>query len=135
VKYELIGELLVEAKGKLTGSRVLADGKMEASSAGPGTILGKEATSMDTGVLTPMPNGVLMVEGNGMIMTTEGEFVMAKINGIAWFTGKALKSTGRGACYFMTTAPKLASLNKIVGVWERESDENGDWSLKVWAWK
>jgi len=131
----LIGEVLVEAKGKLTGTRVLADGKMEGSSTGMGTILGKETASMDTGVLTPMPDGVFMVDGNGMFMTTEGEAVMTKINGIGWFTGKALKSSARGACYFMTTAPKLASLNKIVGVWERESDENGDWSVKVWAWK
>jgi len=131
----LIGEVLGEAKGKLTGSRILADGKLEGSSTGMGTILGKEATSMDTGVLTLMPNGVFMVEGNGMFMTTEGELVMTKINGIGWFTGKALKSSGRGACYFMTSASKLASLNKTVGVWERESEENGDWSLKVWAWK
>ena len=131
----MIGEVLGEAKGKSTGIRILADGKLEGSSSGMGTVLGKEATSMDTGVLTPMPNGVFMIEGNGMFMTTEGDMVMTKINGIGWFTGKALKSTARGACYFMTTAPKLASLNKVVGVWERESDENGDWSVKVWAWK
>ena len=131
----MIGELIAEFKGKPTGVRVLADGKMEGSSTGMGTFLGKEVTSMDTGVLTFMPNGVFMVEGNGLLMTTEGELVMTKINGIGWFTGKALKSTARGACYFMTTAPKLASLNNTVGVWERDSDENGDWSLKVWAWK
>ena len=131
----MIGELLGEVKGKLTGTRILADGKMEGSSTGMGTILGKEATSMDTGILTLMPNGAIMMEGNGVFMTTEGEMVMTKINGIGWFTGKALKSTARGACYFMTTAPKLASLNNTVGVWERDSDENGDWNLKVWAWK
>jgi hypothetical protein len=35
----------------------------------------------------------------------------------------------------MTSAPKLASLNKTVGVWEWESEENGDFTVKVWAWK
>jgi len=132
---KLIGELIVDIKGKNTGTRVLADGKMEGSSAGSGSILGKEATEMDTGVLAMMPNGVFMVEGNGMIMTAEGDTVMMKINGIGWFTGKGLKSSGRGAGYFMTGSLKLASLNKTVGVWERESEENGDYIVKVWAWK
>lgn len=131
----MIGELIGEFKGKATGIRILAEGKMEGSSAGAGSILGKEATEMDTGVLTSMPSGVLMVEGNGVIMTSEGEAVMTKINGIGWFTGKGLKTSARGATCFMTSSAKLASLNKMVGVWERESDENGDWSIKVWAWK
>ena len=131
----MIGELIGEMKGKTTGIRVLSGGKVETSESGAGTILGKECTGMDTGVGTLMPNGVTMIEGDGMIMTAEGEVVMVKINGIGWPTGKGLKSSYRGACYFMTSSPKLASLNKTVGVWEHESDEKGDYSLKVWAWK
>jgi hypothetical protein len=129
----LIGELIAEVKGKGTGMRVLGEGKMEGSSTGSGSILGKEATEMDTAILTWMPNGVMMAEGNAIIMTTEGETVMLKSNGIGWSTG--LKQSGRGACYFMTSSPKLASLNKTVGVWERESDEMGNYTIKVWAWK
>ena len=131
----MIGELIAEFKGKVTGIRILAEGKMEGSDTGMGNIMGKEATIMDTSVLMWMPNGVLMAEGNGMVMTAEGEVVMVKVNGIAWSTGKGFKQSGRGAGYFMTSSPKLASLNKTVGVWERESDENGDWSVKIWAWK
>ena len=132
----MIGEVIAEFKGKSTGIRVLAEGKMEASSAGSGSILGKEVSAeMDTGVLTLMPNGVIMLEGNGIIMTAEGDAVMVKIDGIGWATGKGLKSSYRGACYFMTNSSKLASLNKTVGVWEHESDEKGDNSLKCWAWK
>ena len=131
----MIGELIAEFKGKVTGIRVLDGGKMEGSDTGSGNIMGKEPTTMDTSILMWMPNGVLMAEGNSMVMTAGGEVVMAKVNGIAWSTGKGWKQSGRGACYFMTSAPKLASLNKIVGVWERESDENGDWSVKIWAWK
>jgi hypothetical protein len=131
----LIGELIAEFKGKPGGIRILAEGKMEGSDTGMGNIMGKEATVMDTSILMWMPSGVLMAEGNSMVMTAEGETVMAKVNGIAWSTGKGFKQSGRGACYFMTSSPKLASLNKTVGVWERESDENGDWSVKIWAWK
>jgi hypothetical protein len=131
----LIGEVIGEFKGKATGTRVLADGKMEVSSAGSGSILGKEASIMSTLVNTLMPNGVMMLEGNGMIMTAEGEVVMAKSNGIGWPTGKGLKSSARGATYFMTSSPKLASLNKTVGVWELETNEQGEFSSKSWAWK
>ncbi len=82
-----------------------------------------------------MPNGIQMLEGNGMIMTAEGEVVMTKTIGIGWLTGKGLKSSARGATFSMTSSPKLASLNKTVGVWELETDENGNYSSKVWAWK
>ena len=122
-------------KGKTTGIRVLADGKIEVSHAGSGNLMGKEATAVDTGVSTLMPSGVFMAEANGMSITAEGDSVMTKISGIGWPTGNGWKSSYRGAAYFMTTAPKLASLNKTVGVWELESDENGDYTLKVWAWK
>ena len=108
---------------------------MEGSAAGSGNIMGKEASEMFTSVLSSMPNGVMMVEGNGMIMTTEGETVMTKSNGIGWFTGKGMKSSFRGVCYFMTSSPKLASLNKTVGVYEFETDEKGEFSEKIWAWK
>ena len=90
---------------------------------------------MATVVFQLMPTGVNMIEGNGVEMTAEGENVMHKFSGIGWSTGKGWKSSNRGAVYFMTSSPKLASLNKTVGVWEWESDENGDFTVKVWAWK
>lgn len=129
----MIGEVIAEFKGTQTGSRVLADGKLKGSSTGSGTVMGKEAMEMDTAVLTTMPNGTLMVEGNGMIMTVEGETVMVKNEGIGWLAGKGFKSSARGALSFVTSSPKLASLNKTVGVWEREAAEKGDYTIKVWA--
>jgi hypothetical protein len=131
----LSGELIAEYKGKTTGTRILADGKIEGSYAGAGKLLGKEASLMATAVFALMPNGVNMIDGNGMEMTAEGESAMHKFYGIGWSTGKGWKSSNRGAVFFMTSAPKLASLNKTVGVWEWESDENGDFIVKVWAWK
>jgi hypothetical protein len=130
-----MGEVISEYKGKMTGMRVLADGKIEGSYTGAGELLGKEASIMATAVFALMPNGVNMIEGNGVEMTVERENVMHKFDGIGWSTGKGLKSSNRGAAYFMTSSPKLVSLNKTVGVWEWESEENGDFSVKVWAWK
>ncbi len=131
----MIGELIAEYTGKATGMRFLAEGKIEGSFTGAGKLLGKDATLMATAVFTPMPTGVNMIDGNGMEMTAEGESAMHKFDGIGWATGKGLKSSNRGAVYFMTNSPKLLSLNKTVGVWEWENSENGDFSVKVWAWK
>ena len=131
----MIGELIGDFKGKTTGTRFLADMKIEGSYAGVGKLLGKDASIMATAVFALMPTGVNMIEGNGMEMTAEGESVMHKFDGIGLSTGKGWKSSNRGAVYFMTSSPKLLSLNKIVGVWEWETDENGDFSVKVWAWK
>ena len=135
MKYNLIGELISEYKGKNTSIRLLDDGKQESTSIGTGTLLGKEASILITAVFTLMPNGVFMLEGNGLERTTEGESAKIKFNGIGWPTGKGLKLSLRGASYFMTSFPSLVSLNKIVGVWELEQDEQGEFSLKVWAWK
>ena len=131
----MIGELISEYKGKNASIRILEDGKQESTSMGTGTLLGKEASILITAVFTLMPNGVFMLEGNGIEMTAERESAKIKFNGIAWNTGKGLKLSLRGAAYFMTSAPSLVSLNKIVGVWELEQDEQGEFSLKVWAWK
>ena len=124
-----------EFKGKTTGIRVLEGGKIEFSQQGMGTILGMEASLLATGTGTPMPTGVIMAEANGMVTTMNGDVVMSKISGIGWPTGKGWKSFYKGACYQMTQSPKLAALNKMVLVWTNESDENGDFVLKLWEWK
>ena len=131
----MIGEVIAEFKGKTTGTRFLSDGKIEGSYAGSGNLFGKEASIMATAVFSLMPTGVNMIEGNGMEMTAEGESVMHKFDGIGLSTGKGWKSSNRGAVYFMTSSPKLLSLNKTVGVWVWESDEIGDFTVMVWAWK
>ena len=131
----MLGEMIGEFKGKSTGYRVLSEGKVEISQQGMGKILGIDASMATTGVSAPMPNGVLMVDGNGVLTTMDGDVAMVKINGIGWPTGKGWKSSFRGAGYQMTQSPKLVRLNKIVCVWELESDENGDWVLKLWEWK
>ena len=130
----MIGEQIGEFKGKATGMRILAEGKIEGSFTGAGKLLGKDATIMATAVFAPLPTGINMIDGNDVEMTAEGN-VMHKFDGIGLSTGKGMKSSNRGAVYFMTSSPSLVSLNKIVGVWEWENEENGDFVVKVWAWK
>ncbi len=131
----MLGNLIGEFKGKTTGIRVLSEGKLELTQQGMGKVMGIDGSMLTTGVATPMPNGVTMIDANGTLMTMDGDVVMVKINGIGWTTGKGWKASYRGAAYQMTMSPKLAAINKIVSVWENESDENGDWVLKFWEWK
>ncbi len=131
----MLGNLIGEFKGKTTGFRVLSEGKIELSQQGMGKVMGIDGSMVTTGVATPMPNGVTMIDANGTLMTMDGDVVMVKINGIGWMTGKGWKASYRGAAYQMTMSQKLAGMNKIVSVWENESDENGDWVLKFCEWK
>ncbi len=131
----MLGNLIGEFKGKTTGIRVLSEGKLEITQQGMGKVMGIDGSMVTTGVATPMPNGVTMMDANATLMTMDGDVVMIKINGIGWTTGKGWKASYRGAAYQMTMSQKLAAMNKIVSVWENESDENGDWVLKFWEWK
>lgn len=131
----MIGEAIGEFNGKTIGLKVLAGGKIETTGQGMGKIFGVEATTLFTGVGTPMPNGVFMVDGDGLMTTMDGDAVMVKITGIGWLTGKGWKATYRGASYQMTQSAKLLRLNKMVGVYELETAENGDFNLKIWEWK
>jgi hypothetical protein len=131
----MIGKVIAEFKGKTTGIRVLSEGKVEASEQGSGSILGIEASILATAVSTPMPNGVTMGEGDALVTTIDGDVVMVRKSGIGWSTGKGRKASKRGVFFHLTKAQKLARLNKVVGMYEYESDEKGDWTAKIWEWK
>jgi hypothetical protein len=131
----LIGELIIELKGKVTGVRVLPGGRTETSEHGSGSVLGTEATWLATTVSTPMPNGVVMGEGDGIITTIDGDVIMVRKSGIGWLTGKGRKASRRGVFFHVTQSQKLARLNRVVGMYEFESNEEGDWTAKIWEWK
>lgn len=131
----MLGEVIAEFKGKITGTRVLPDGKIETSEQASGKILGIEASWVATAISTHMPNGVLMGEGDAIVNTIDGDVVMIRKSGIGWSTGKGRKTSRRGVFFHRTQSKKLAKLNKVVGIWEFESEENGDWRVKVWQWR
>jgi hypothetical protein len=114
---------------------VPSEGKVEISEQASGNILGTEAKWLATTISTNMPNGVIMGEGNAIVTTVDGEFVLIKKSGIGWSTGRGRKARRRGVFFHSTQSQKLARLNKMVGVWEFESEENGNWQVKIWEWK
>lgn len=130
----MLGEQIGEFKGKVTGTRILPDGKYEASGEGPGKILDIDASLAFTGIISPLQNGNYLLEGNSIITTKDGETVLANGRGVIHPTGKGEEAKESGEAYLTTQSQKFIRLNDIISLYEQESEENGDWSMKIWEW-
>jgi hypothetical protein len=124
----MLGELLFESKGKITGQRVLSVEnripKLEISISGTGIFTGSlEVTTTWTYWAIQRPNGTSYSEGKGVIMTKDG-------NEVATATGRGegkMTESGRmryvSALFYETNSNnKLAFLNHLIGVNEYEVD-------------
>ena len=137
----MLGELICEERVKLTGTRVLPhDGpgpKVEVSFQAGGKMLGVDETDMGTywSIVRQHGDGAMYGSGDGVLMTTTGEMVTWKGSGVGRFTGRGSGVTFRGVVYYQTASERLRRLNGLAGVYEYETDENGNVALKVWEWK
>jgi hypothetical protein len=137
----MLGELLFESKGKITGQRVLSVEnripKQEISISGTGIFMGSlEVTTTWTYWAIQRPDGTSYSEGKGVIMTKDG-------NEVATATGRGegkMTESGRmryvSALFYETNSNnKLAFLNHLIGVNEYEVDASGNYEHKLWEWK
>jgi hypothetical protein len=143
----MLGDLIYEATGKITGSRVLdVEGpKIEVTISENGKLKGGiETTDMVTYWSIPRPGGAYYAEGKGVFMTKDGsgETAIWTGQGIARFSGLKRRDVGSVFCSTSSssiaspsTTGKLAFLNNLVGVFEYEVDENGNSWGKIWEWK
>jgi hypothetical protein len=133
----MLGELILEERGKVTGNRVLPDGKVELSSQSTGKLLGVDCAGMMTAVFTwSGPSGSATGEGTEMIRTRDGDVVLLKHWGTGRIIGPGWKASFRGVHMIQTASPKLgARLNNSLSVWEEETDESGNYNAKAWEWK
>ena len=135
----MLGEMLGEERGKVTGYRVLpSEGqgpKVEVSFQASGRILGIETTDRGTYWSVVRPGGALYGEGQGVLMTKDGEMASYSAQGVGRFTGKGGGVSWRGAIYYQTASQKLARLNGIAVIFEYEVDENDNTHVKFWEWK
>jgi hypothetical protein len=139
----MLGELIYEAKGKITGKRVLEfDGggvpKLEISVSNEGMLKGTiEHTEMWTYCTEQRPDGVQYGQGIGVMMTKDGTGEVVCISGQG--VGKMMDSgilRYVGANFYSTSSTgKLAFLNNLVGLFEYDVDGSGNNSVKVWEWK
>jgi hypothetical protein len=119
----MLGELVIEDNGKITGQRVLevVEGpKIEVSFSMIGKYKGIEGNDIGTYGTVPRPGGVMYGEGQGVGRSSR----------------PGGKISHRGSLFFRTTSSaNLSALNNLVGVFEYEVDEMGNCSSKVWEWK
>jgi hypothetical protein len=140
----VLGELIEEESGKITGRRVIdVEGpKTESSFTMNGKWVGQDVTDIGTywGVMREGTDaqGVVYGEAQGLATTKDGQGMATyKVQGIGRFTSPG-KIRFHGSVFYRTTPTsggKLSSLNNTVGVFEYEEDEQGNCSVKVWEWK
>jgi hypothetical protein len=137
----MLGELLFESKGNVTGHRVLSPEngipKQEISVTGTGIFTGSlEVTEMWTYWAVRRPDGNSYGEGQGIITTKDGSEV-------ATATGRGkgrMADSGRmryvGSLFYNTNSNnRLAFLNHLIGVNEYEVDSSGNYEHRLWEWK
>ncbi|MCI0444354.1 hypothetical protein L0244_03295 [bacterium] len=132
----MLGEKILEEKGRVTGTRVLETSpqpKVETSFEAQGTILGVEHRTIGTYWAVIQPSGTLYGEGNGVAMTKEG-VLSWKGSGIGKFKEQGGISY-RGTIYYQTTVERFLRLNGTAVVFEYEVDENNNTSSIAYEWK
>ena len=132
----MLGELIAEETGKITGFRVLdsAGPKVEVSIHTKGNLLGNDYQGRATYTSGMQPGGFLYGEGQGMYMTLGGDTAVWKGQGTGRFNPGGGVSY-RGAIHFLSATGKLASLAGTVGVFEHGTDANDVVTSKIWEWK
>lgn len=131
----MLGDLVFEEKGKVTGRRVLDASTMEVSFQTQITVKGVSGTNMGTYTTTMLPDGAMYGQGQGVVMSKDGQVITWKGNGVGRFTAQG-KIRYTGALYTNTQSRgSLASLNNSVVVYEHEGDMEGNVATKGWEWK
>ena len=136
----MLGDLIGEEKGKITGQRVLdvegGKSKMETSFSATGKYRGVETTFTVTYWGSSRPGGAIYGEGQGVLMSKDGqEMATWTGQGIGKFLSPG-KIRFSGSLFYSTQSTgKLAFLNNMVGVFKYETNELGNTSSKVWEWK
>lgn len=137
----MLGDLLYEGEGKITGKRVLDvthGPKIEVSLSREGKMRGVEVTELLTYCAMPKNDKTIHGEGQGVVMIKDGtEIATYTAQGI----GRVKEQPGivsfRGSFFFQTSSrDKLVFLSNLVGVSEGEDDMNSIYSsIRIWEWK
>jgi hypothetical protein len=132
----MLGEQIVEGRGKRTGRRVLGTQPLnvEVTFEDNTKLLGLDGVNIGTYTSTPKPDGSLDGEGKGVFSTVEGDIATWKGIGTGRFLAAGAVSY-RGCVCFVTASSKLAHLNTIAAAFEFEVDAAGNTATKMWEWK
>jgi hypothetical protein len=134
----MLGELIYEQRGKISGYRVLdTEGPtVETTISGTGIMKGVDVTDIVTYWSRPSESdrNVFYAEGQGIILSKEGEMASWKGYGIGHYNNRS--RADRGSVILSSKSEgKLSFINNTIGVFEYEADENGNTVGKIWEWK
>ncbi len=127
----MLGELIEEESGKITGQRVLdVEGpKIESSFTMNGKWAGQDVRDIGTYWGVMRETGVVYGEAQGVATTKDGQGMATyTVRGIGRFTSPG-KTRFHGSVFYRTnptSGGKLLSLNNVVGVFEYQEDEQGN---------
>ncbi|MDX1371483.1 MAG: hypothetical protein R3321_03395 [Nitrososphaeraceae archaeon] len=138
----MLGDLLAEEKGRITGQRILKPDlygkpRIEISAIGEGKIRKKiEYMEIWTYITEQRSDGVQYGQGIG-IMTIKGsnEVVSVKGQGIGRITESGIMRYVGIDFYSTSPTGKLSFLNESVGIFEYEPEKTGNYTAKVWEWR
>jgi hypothetical protein len=134
----MLGELLYEETGNVTGIKVLPpEGGavvLEVSLQAAGRFQGVEHTSIWTYKSSTRTDGSIFGEGRGVLTTATGDVVHLLGRGSDQSGGPGSPTRYRGAFHFQTNSEKFARLNGIAAVFEYDVEADGSTKAKIWEW-
>src|SRR5207244_3167437 len=135
----MLGELISETSGKLTGMRRLpSEGgqvKVEASAQGSGKLLGQDVTVIGTYWQTVRPDGTLYGEGGALLLTADGGIASFAGAGVGKPTGPGFKTSYAVYGRMESAPPSMARLTTVAIAGEYEIEEDGSFTFLLWEWK
>jgi hypothetical protein len=133
----MLGNLVLETKGKVGIPRVISSSEMkvEASFEAVAKIRDIEARRIGTYISVGRAGGAMLGSAEGLIISKEGEIVSFKGHGIGRFDRDGT-AHWRGCMFYETQSTgKFAFLNNMVAVFEHEVFASGETTGKEWEWK
>ena len=135
----MLGEMLGELHGKITGTRVLPGDdyryvKMENSWEERGQVLGMEVMNTGTVEIFERVPGQIYGSGRGIAQTADGEGAIWNGHGVGRMSGDGMATTFAFSIAFQAGG-KFARLNEVLVVGEQEIDAEGNVTTRLWEWK
>lgn len=129
----MLGDLIYEERGKITSTRVLdtKEKRVEHSAKGEGRFKNIKTTEIDTFWAIPVGKNRVYGEGQGIIYSNNGEIVTVRGYGIGK-TDESGKTSFKGMNFYKSNSPELTFINNVIGAFEFEADETGNYQVKVW---
>ena len=132
----MLGELILESRGKRIVRRTLSSDplKVEVSFEDGGKVMGADFSGFGTYCSEARVDGTLYGEGQGAYLTSAGELISWKGQGLGQIKAGGAISY-RGMLYFRTPSQKLAKLNTVCCAFEYDIAPDGSTTAKGWEWK